>query len=464
MTHKNDRQIELYDRFKQYSGLKDWHIDLFRECIINYEHQHYRNSLDDFDDDDDDDDDDTDSGEFGWEPGKKWYKADGSELTLADVPLKSLVKQIEEHIQTHIAEPSRTELYKKTVEGVPGIKQTPRWDLVDSPRTKPQTPFSESRASLESYETNLKLFRKFKTVSKLSPDTLAHIQGMILWRDSERSNGTWGAINLDTFTVTGGRLGPTEEHALYDVPNCYLRDRLMASTFKEIDAKRRGAVRKALFPDLTTAEIAKYAAKIEELEQQAEQHKPAKKKKSQRPRKASDRALLVQEIQRSRKIAPQEAECIMKQEELLDAVDESINLAPNFSFAARKMKCPYPGTYFYKTYSVLKPKTLIEWSDEIRVPEDCHIDRDCDQIRAMIKILVREGGWTMEGFTLALDGPGRAQVNTFLEKNGPLQGKQSSVFWKSWDFFKRREMLGAELTARPPKRKLARELKGLWNM
>lgn len=320
----------------------------------------------------------------------------------------------------------------------------------------------------ESRQTNQLLFVTFETVSKLSHETLARIRGMIKWHDSERSNGTWGAIDWDTFEVTGGRLGPTEEHTLADVPNCYVRDRLMASTSIDITRERRDLVREVVFSDLTPSQVKEYASIIDEMEHQAEaqKHRPAKTKKPRRSREVFDRALLVREIQCKRKICPQEAECIMKQEELLDAIDDTIDLAPNLSFAARKMKCLKSDRFFGMStiFSVLKPGVLVQKDDEISVPRDSVIDRDCDQVRAMIKIFVREGHWTMEHFTRALEGPRRPEISQFLEKRGPLQGKQSSTFQRSWDFFKRRELLGLELTAPPPEPKLAREVQGLMKL
>ncbi|KAJ8129007.1 hypothetical protein O1611_g4627 [Lasiodiplodia mahajangana] len=453
MTSTNKRQNELYDRFKQHSKLPSDHLELFRYCIVDFE---YHNRKFENDESDSTDEDDFDIVQH--------YNADGSEYTLADVPLRSLVDAIEEHIQTYIPEHRRTEVYKKVVEGVHGIKQTPKWDRVDNPRAKPQTPFSESRAPLKFRQTNELLFEDFGETSKLSRETLARIRGMIVWRDSERSNGTWGAIEWDTFQVTGGRLGPTEQHTLSDVPHCYVRDRLMASIAIDVDQNRRDLVRETIFSDLTLSQIKEYASAIEEMERQVAGHKPAKTERPRRSREVFDRAQRVREIQYSRKISPQEAECIMKQEELLDAIDDTIDLAPSLDFTARGMNSSEfrrAHSFMGMSDSVLTPGARVQEDEEVSLPDDCTIDRDCDQVRAMIKIFSRSGHWTMEQFTRALDGPRRREVSKFLEQRGPLGGKQSAVFRKSWEFFKKRELLGFELTAPPPKPKLAREVRGL---
>ncbi|KAI1120686.1 hypothetical protein F5Y10DRAFT_120335 [Nemania abortiva] len=457
MASRNSKQDELYDRFKQYSGLSNKHLDFCRDVILAAEYRFI--------------DSDGDSDSYSVDDDRldirvKHLKADGSEFTLADIPMKSLVDAIEDHIQMYIPEYRRTEVYKKVVEGVHGIKQTPKWDRqADNPRAVPQTPFSESRDPPESRKTNEVLFRKFASASELERETLAHIRGMIVWRDSARSNGTWGAIEWGTFEVTGGRLGPTEDHSLADVPNCYVRDRLMAAISADVDPDRGGQVWKIVFSDLTSSQIKEYAATIDEMERQAEPHKPAKTRKSRKSRGVFDRAMKVREIQYSRKICPQEAEAIMKQEELLDAIDDTINLAPNPSFTALKMKPDefHPSCFSWRTkYSVSTPNTQVKGDAEATVPSGCDIDRDCDQVRAMIKILVRKGHWTMEQFTHALEGPRRPQITKFLEKRGPLQGKQSEAFRRCWDFFKRRELLGFELTDPPPRPSgLAREVREL---
>ena len=314
----------------------------------------------------------------------------------------------------------------------------------------------------EKYQTNESLFNTFGSVSKLDRKTRARIRGMMVWRDSASSNGSWGAIEWDTFKVTGGRLGPTEEHTLYDIPHCYVRDCLMASTLFDVDPKLRSQVQKALFPDLTSSQLKEYAAAIEEIEHPAEESKPAKVKKQQRSREVSspetDRALSVRSIQLTRKIGPQEAECIMKEEELLDTIDENINLTPDPSFATLKLKVSSSDSLFGH-WGVRRE------NDEVPVPEDCVIDRNCDQVRAMIKISIRKGHLKTNELIRTLNDVRHPQLIKFLEQRGPLQGKQSKAFQQCWHFFKKRELLGIELTAPQPKKgpKLTREVRELIN-
>lgn len=115
------------------------HLELFREYIVAAEG--YNQSIDN----DMSDTSDSDEEDFNMEA--TYYKADGSEFTLSDMPFKSLASLIECHIQMYIPEPRRTEVYKKVVEGIHGIKKSPRWDRhEDNPRAEPRTAFSESKA------------------------------------------------------------------------------------------------------------------------------------------------------------------------------------------------------------------------------------------------------------------------------------------------------------------------------
>ncbi|KAI1308111.1 hypothetical protein F5Y03DRAFT_393715 [Xylaria venustula] len=436
------KQNKLYDRFKRYSGLPDNHLETFRHYILASERDNLST------------DGDT-SDEEELDLGATYYKTDGSEFTLADVPRRSLVKAIEEHVQIYIAEDRRTEVYEKVVEGIRGIKKVPRWDCQeDNPRAKPQTAFSESRAPLNSRITNESLFKLFVSASNLDPEILARIRGMIVWRDSN----PWPAGTLR-------RTYPLRYPTLLcrRPPNGY--------TIADADPERHDRVWKAVFSDLTTSQIKQYAAAVKKTERKAERHMPAKIQKPRRSREVSpevpDRALLVEQIQRSRKIGPQEAECIMQEDELLDAIDDTIDLTPNPSFTALRLKVTADSAYSTSSVrSVLRPDTRVQQGDEVSVPEGCEIDRDCDQARAMIRILVRRGHWTVDQFARALDSVRHRQLIEFLKKRGPLQGKKSLVFRRSWEFFKRRELLGFELTAAAPKNHLKppREVRELMNL
>lgn len=80
------------------------------------------------------------------DPGNKHYRADGTEHTLADVPYRHVLKDLEKRIKEQ-PEDRRTELYKNFVAGTYGAKKNPDWEReAVNPNAEPKTPFSTSKA------------------------------------------------------------------------------------------------------------------------------------------------------------------------------------------------------------------------------------------------------------------------------------------------------------------------------
>jgi hypothetical protein len=77
---------------------------------------------------------------------RRYYRRDGTEHTLADVPLERIVKEVASRIERGVPAERRTEVYHKVLDGVPGHKEMPEWDkAVYNPNEKPFTPFSVRR-------------------------------------------------------------------------------------------------------------------------------------------------------------------------------------------------------------------------------------------------------------------------------------------------------------------------------
>lgn len=131
-----------------------------------------------------------------------------------------------------------------------------------------------------------------------------------------------------------------------------------------------------------------------------------------------------------------EALNILQQEKLLDNILEDVDPTPHPQFGMRDFDKHEP---IFK--SVTKPGAKTTPEEEKLVWER-YIDRNCDQVRLMIKRFTRGGEWTVDQFRLALGGIARPQLSTFLEKRGPSEGSTSRVFELSWEFFKKRELLG----------------------
>jgi hypothetical protein len=246
--------------------------------------------------------------------------------------------------------------------------------------------------------------------------------------------------------VRGGRLG--RDHTLEDVPNHYVRDCLIDYINDELPADRRKAAHKAVFNDLTPAEVEEYSTMIRRQKDGAEAiaggyYLP--------PERTEGDQKLVERLKRIAKTTPirtpLEASNIWQQEIKFEAIDESIDLAPRPGCGTRNYSQLEP-----IVKSVIKPDSkpleMERGLDQLMFRET-EIDRDCDQLRAMIKIFTRGYAWTPDKFRLALGGITRPALTTFLEKKGPTNGEKARTFQKSWEFFKRREILGLPLTPAP---------------
>jgi hypothetical protein len=75
------------------------------------------------------------------------------------------------------------------------------------------------------------------------------------------------------------------------------------------------------------------------------------------------------------------------------------------------------------------------------------VDRDCDQVRAMIKVFLSAWDWDSENFRLAF-GPSitRDRLLSFMQKRGTDAAQlRSAAFLLSWEFFNRRQKLGLSI-------------------
>jgi hypothetical protein len=60
-------------------------------------------------------------------PGRKHYRSDGTEYTFQHVALKKLLDRMESQFEKRIPEESRTAVFEKITEGIPGRKKMPKW-------------------------------------------------------------------------------------------------------------------------------------------------------------------------------------------------------------------------------------------------------------------------------------------------------------------------------------------------
>ena len=103
--------------------------------------------------------------------------------------------------------------------------------------------------------------------------------------------------------------------------------------------------------------------------------------------------------------------------------------------------------------SCLNPLKSCTW-DEKGIYEFLYedIDRDCDQVRAMVANLIRYSSkWSLESFRRSLTWLERAPFYAFLRHRGKRGGVRSRAYQLIWEFFKKRELLNVPLpTAAAP--------------
>jgi hypothetical protein len=116
---------ELLARFMQYANVSDAENEKFRDLLISLHSVSQRGDM--------------------ISSTEKYYKDDGTEMAVAGVPMGKMVEEVESHIKRHVPSHRRTEVYHKVLQGYPGHKETPDWDIPPkSPNEKPTTRYSVS--------------------------------------------------------------------------------------------------------------------------------------------------------------------------------------------------------------------------------------------------------------------------------------------------------------------------------
>ncbi|KAI0382515.1 hypothetical protein F5Y04DRAFT_47582 [Hypomontagnella monticulosa] len=291
---------------------------------------------------------------------------------------------------------------------------------------KIQTPFSASRATRRSIKSNAELIESLVLATGQDAGSAISIRGQITWFDSHY-DGRSGMYCLGTGRVSGGRLG--RDHMLGDVPNHYVRDRLMDYINTMVDEDKRDDARKAVFFDLTPDEIEQYSALIIE--------------KAERDQPKSDEELIALVAGNKVLRHPSERGRVLHQGILIEQIDKDIDLTPQPGFALRNH---YREMLFS---SVVTPGLKRAPAEEMRIDVGLDMDKDCDQIRTMIALFANGTEWTVDQFRLALGGIERPKLSSFLKMRGPSKGIDNPIYPLAWEFFKKREMLGYPLPITP---------------
>lgn len=239
--------------------------------------------------------------------------------------------------------------------------------------------------------------------------------------------------------VSGGRLG--RDHTFEDVPSNYVRDRLMDYTATQMadggttkaSEKKQRAARKALCPDLTDREIQEYLDHLDKDKWEKETSKSLSAE-VEIYNKAQD---LLEE----KKVGTYaEGRNLVLLEEALEGVNTDVDLTPKPLGIRRNVDLPV-----LIMGSVVNPG-LLPLRQEDQIVYQYEVDRDCDQIRAMIKIFLDEGDWTISQYCHAVHDLTRKQLTAFLNMRGHDKAQtRLKAYLLSWEFFNFRDALGLPL-------------------
>ncbi|KAI1488587.1 hypothetical protein F5X96DRAFT_69656 [Biscogniauxia mediterranea] len=333
-----------------------------------------------------------------------------------DIPLYDFIPIVVDRIKSHIPNGRRIQVYEKVLEGIPEPDEgVPSNKPLCNPREKPETPFSLSRA--DPAKSNAELIDSLALATDMEADVAVAIRGQITWWDSADDKGKTGWMRGGVGTVSGGRLN--RDHMLGDVPNHYVRDRLMDYINSQLEESKRKAACAAVFPDLGPSELEQYSALI------------AKKREADEL-----------EVINANKPLDRASKDRMRQTRAMESIDHNIDLTPRPGFHFRDYSRPYAGKI---RRSVIRPGVAYAGAAQEAIDVGTDIDLDCDQVRALIKRFTRAGEWYVDEFRCALGAVTRPTMIAFLEMRGPEAGKQSIVYQLAWEFFRTRERLGLPL-------------------
>lgn len=307
---------------------------------------------------------------------------------------------------------------------------------------------------------NAQLVDIFAAVLNLEPHRKKSLIGNICFLDSVDEDGSGGMWSPSRDFTSGGRLG--RDHTLSDVPNHFIRDFLLeqidqsVNEAAELSEDQRQTARRTLLPDLTADEVNNYCEAL--AKQREEVHRAYRAKHGIPEEDATPehirkcrlkRIMLRYGLEKER-----QAEDILKQEEVVAAIDTTVDLTP----------CVRPDTVRdYGKYGPLRRSVIFPspWPGRTRIEAElappAYIDWECDQIRSMIRRFCfcegegqRSYDWEdsefdLDEFQKAL-AISRQTLTAFLKKRGPENGDKSQAYELAWEFFKRRALLGYPLT------------------
>jgi len=388
---------------------------------------------------------------------QRYYLDTGEEITFKDVPLIRIVRDIASQIGKHVPADRRNDVYHSVLVGMTGYRKVPEWDKNPAPQSeapsapesdedsgtasvnaKPLTPFSAPRDG----KTSKQLFDALASAGGIARSEIPYHASAIIIRDGQcdgkhactlKPGGKW--------EVSGGRLG--RDHTLEDVPVHFVRDCLMDQIGRfmiSASEGRKQAWRKALCSDLTDDEIAEYARVIDKDRVRTFQPGFSRARDEE-----AKRVLAANKGNKSVRSYKQAMEVVMLNE-AFDGVDGTVDYKTSKK-GGHTVERQFEGAPKTISRSVVLPRSAPLEVEKVAVPRAV-VDKDCDQVRAMIKTFCSSGDWTLDYFREALGPPAitREKLATFLSKRGDdFHQQQSAAYLMGWEFFERRQKLGLEV-------------------
>ncbi|KAH8658287.1 hypothetical protein BX600DRAFT_64547 [Xylariales sp. PMI_506] len=445
--------------------------------------------------------------------GEKHFRADGTEHTFEDVPVPKIMEAVEAHIWRYVADEEECTLVFDLLQAL--VKDHDKGSGQTSPgtgsRDKPDSNSPTAKRTRLPHKSNVQLIIDLQSAANMDDDAINGLISMITQWEGVGSNDALCTLDSDGYVSSSP---PVCYHTIEDVPNNQVRDNIMdyINRILVCDEIVKDSIRQGVFDSLSAKEITAYSSKI----QQASYDKVKMKEAAAREIIFTDpdeEPPVIPPRSRRRKtvnaaapgvvstsIKPEE-ESELKLETVLAAIDETISLTPlaprpdiQEGYAVRDFNNPGP-----ILGSVIQPGLdPRQQSDReralnhvMRAHDNRLIDRDCDQIRAMVKLFCItcshyeninsnsnnnngsssvtgtpvaqrhhrrrssaantnvEAPWTLDQF-LAVCSLTLPKLIAFLKQRGPMEGITTDAYALCWEFFRRREKLGLPAVPPPP--------------
>ena len=241
--------------------------------------------------------------------------------------------------------------------------------------------------------------------------------------------------------VFGGRLG--RAHTIADVPRHYYRDRLMDYIQRRVkEQDKQQAARIAICPDLTEGQLDEYDLLIAQ-NRQAKEDKARQEEEEERT--MANQASYLMKVNKSIRTYTDAMKFVLQSAVMRNIPDMSDGELDQDKDTGITRNPSRPRLI---DGSVIMPHwERLPSHVEPDHPLPSSLDKDCDQVRALIKRFITTTDWSLEGFRKALGNISRAQLVSFMEMRGTTKEQNRlAVYILSWEFFQRRRALDLPLS------------------